>query len=65
VEIAELDKLKQLLRASVTTLKEMTHDHTMYGTSLYIELIYEVGAYPIMHYQQTTDEEIENFFALL
>lgn len=62
MEIAELDKLKQLLRASAKTLKEMTRGHTLYGTSQYTEIIYEVGAYPIMHYRQTTHEEIENLF---
>ena len=62
IETAELDKLKQLLRDSVKSLKEMTRDHTLYGTSQYLEIIYELGAYPIMHYQRTTHEGVENLF---
>jgi len=62
IETAELDKLKQLLRDSVKSLKEMTRDHTLYGTSQYLEIIYELGAYPIIHYQRTTHEGVENLF---
>lgn len=61
-EVADLDKLRQFLRSSKEALKETTHDHSLYGTSQYLEIIYELGAYPIMQYRRTTHEEVEKLF---
>lgn len=62
-EVAELDKLKELLRNAVPGLKETTQNHSLYGTIRYIDTLYTLGALPIMHYQQTTHEEAEKLFA--
>ena len=62
VEVAELDKLRQYLKDSIDSLKETTSDHTKYGTPQYIEILYKLGAYPIMHFQKTEHEEMEKLF---
>lgn len=62
VEVAELDKLRQYLKDSIDSLKETTSDHTKYGTPQYIEILYKLGAYPIMHFQKTTHDEMEKLF---
>lgn len=63
VEVAELDLLRQYLKDSINGLKETTSDHTKYGTPQYIEILYKLGAYPIMHFQKTVHDEMENLFA--
>lgn len=63
VEVAEPDELRELLRASVDKLKETTQNHSLYGTIQYIDVLYALGALPIMHYQKTTHEAVENIFA--
>ncbi|MGQ9515199.1 MAG: aldehyde ferredoxin oxidoreductase family protein [Thermoproteota archaeon] len=63
VEVASPDKLRQMLKEASHLLKETTRDHTKYGTAMYFETLYALGAIPFLNYQQTTLLGAESLFA--
>ncbi len=63
VEVKNPDKLKQALKEATPLLKETTKDHAKYGTAMYFETLYALGAIPFLNYQQTTQVDASSLFA--
>jgi len=52
-----------MLKEAVPLLRETTSLHTRYGTLQHTEIIYGLGAYPLLNFQSTVDEGMEKLFA--
>ncbi|MBO3804066.1 MAG: aldehyde ferredoxin oxidoreductase family protein [Candidatus Brockarchaeota archaeon] len=63
VEVARPDELKRVLKEAMPLLKKTTSDHTKYGTAMYFETLYSLGAIPFLNYQQTTQVDADSLFA--
>jgi aldehyde:ferredoxin oxidoreductase len=58
VLVKDADKIREIIRSEISMLRETTREHTLYGSSQYIDIIYELGAYPMYNYTKTrVDEE--------
>jgi aldehyde:ferredoxin oxidoreductase len=57
VLVKDIDKIKEIMRSEISTLRETTREHTLYGSAQYIDTLYELGAYPFYNYTKTRVEE--------
>lgn len=57
VLVKDIDKIKEIMRSEIGTLRETTREHTLYGSAQYIDALYELGAYPLYNYTKTRDDE--------
>ena len=60
IELACPNELKSKLKEAIPLLKETTHNHTKLGTHHYMEIIYDLGAYPLFNFQKTTSKDMDN-----
>lgn len=57
VIVKDVDKIKEIMRREISALRETTREHTLYGSAQYIDILYELGAYPLYNYTRTRVEE--------
>ncbi|MEM4712924.1 MAG: aldehyde ferredoxin oxidoreductase family protein [Candidatus Bathyarchaeia archaeon] len=56
VTVKDVEKIKEIMRNEISALRETTREHTLYGSAQYIDVLYELGAYPLYNYTRTRVE---------
>lgn len=57
VTVKDIDKIREIMRNEIADLRKTTHEHTLYGSSQYTGVLYELGAYPLYNFTRTRVEE--------